>query len=95
MLDSQSKKLVDNVVKEDDLLNENLTSASRSPESGAVRVADSSVDIELLDDKRPPNPDTDAVYLLSADPYVVDCLLADLSQHRYRRAHLLWTARAF
>lgn len=74
VLDSQSKKLVDNVVKEDDLLNENLTN------------------IELLDDKRPPNPDTDAVYLLSADPYVVDCLLADLSQHRYRRAHLLWTA---
>lgn len=33
----------------------------------------------------------DAIYLLSPEPHIVDCLLADFDQRRYRRAFLVWT----
>jgi syntaxin-binding protein 1 len=34
----------------------------------------------------------DAVYLLSPEPHIVDCLLADFEQRRYRSAYLIWTS---
>ena len=49
-------------------------------------------DIERIEARRELNPDTDAVYILSPHPHVVDCLLADLEVGRYRSAYLLWTA---
>lgn len=33
----------------------------------------------------------DAIYILSAEQHVVDCLLADFEVRRYRSAHLVWT----
>lgn len=33
----------------------------------------------------------DAIYLLSPELSVVDCLLADFDQRRYRKAFLVWT----
>lgn len=38
------------------------------------------------------NPTMDAIYILTPQPHVVDCLLADLDRRRYRSAYLVWTA---
>jgi len=38
------------------------------------------------------NPDMDAIYILSPQPHIVDCLLADFERRRYRRAFIIWTA---
>lgn len=38
------------------------------------------------------NPDMDAIYLLSPQPHIVDCLLADFERRRYRKSFLVWTA---
>lgn len=37
------------------------------------------------------NPTMDAIYLLSPQPHIVDCVLADFERRRYRRAYLVWT----
>ena len=37
------------------------------------------------------NPDMDAIYILSTQPHVVDCLLADFERRRYRRGFIIWT----
>ncbi len=34
----------------------------------------------------------DAIYILSPQPHVVDCLMADFERRRYRRAFIIWTA---
>ncbi|RDA85676.1 hypothetical protein CP532_4634 [Ophiocordyceps camponoti-leonardi (nom. inval.)] len=73
IVDNTSKRIIDNVVKEDDILNNNIAT------------------IERIEDRREMNPDMDAVYFLSPEPQVVDCLLADFESRRYRRAFLLWT----
>ncbi|KKA29936.1 hypothetical protein TD95_004802 [Thielaviopsis punctulata] len=51
------------------------------------------MNIEILEERREPNPDMDAIYFLSNTSFVVDCLLADLERRRYRSAYLLWTGR--
>jgi syntaxin-binding protein 1 len=33
----------------------------------------------------------DAIYLLSPEPHIVECLLADFERRRYRTAYLVWT----
>jgi syntaxin-binding protein 1 len=38
------------------------------------------------------NPDMDAIYILSPESHIVDCLLADFDRRRYRRSFLVWTA---
>ncbi|KAK4039089.1 protein transport protein sec1 [Parachaetomium inaequale] len=47
--------------------------------------------IERIEDRREPNPDMDAIYLLSPQPHIVDCLLADFERRRYRRGFIIWT----
>ncbi|KAI9836567.1 MAG: hypothetical protein M1819_001199 [Sarea resinae] len=74
VIDETSKKLIDNVLKEDDILNENVTN------------------IEQIEHKRPMNKDMLAVYFLSPQPHIVDCLLADFERRRYRKSFLLWTS---
>jgi hypothetical protein len=37
------------------------------------------------------NPTMDAIYLLSPQPHIVDCVLADFERRRYRRSYLVWT----
>lgn len=37
------------------------------------------------------NPGMDAIYILSPQPHIVDCLMADLEARRYRKFFLLWT----
>lgn len=34
----------------------------------------------------------DAIYILTADSFAVDCLLADLEVRRYRSYYLIWTS---
>ncbi|GAB7361643.1 hypothetical protein MBLNU230_g1694t1 [Neophaeotheca triangularis] len=48
--------------------------------------------IEQIEQRRPTNKDMDAVYLLSPQPHIVDCLMADFEKRKYRKAHLVWTA---
>jgi len=38
------------------------------------------------------NETMDAIYILSPQPHIVDCLLADFDRGRYRRAFLVWTS---
>ncbi len=54
--------------------------------------ANSLQDIEIITDKRDMNPDMDAIYILSPQPHIVDCLLADFERGRYRKAFLVWVA---
>ncbi|KFA63642.1 hypothetical protein S40285_03169, partial [Stachybotrys chlorohalonatus IBT 40285] len=73
VVDEKSKKIIDNVTKEDDILNINITNILR------------------IEERREPDPDTDAIYILSPEPHIVDCLLADFERRRYRTAYLVWT----
>ena len=74
VLDASSRRLVDNAVREDDILKENVTN------------------VEQIEDRRPMNQQMDAVYILSALPHIVDCLMADFDRRRYRRAFIIWTS---
>lgn len=38
------------------------------------------------------NQEMDAVYILSPQPHIVDCLMADLERRRYRRSYIIWTS---
>ena len=38
------------------------------------------------------NPDMDAIYFLSPEPHIIDCLMADFERRRYRKSFLVWTA---
>ncbi|KAG8527478.1 uncharacterized protein KY384_007630 [Bacidia gigantensis] len=74
VLDAMSKRLVDNAVREDDILKENVTN------------------IEQIENRRPMNQEMDAIYILSALPHIVDCLMADFDRRRYRRSYIIWTS---
>ncbi|KAK9856756.1 hypothetical protein MYU51_000663 [Penicillium brevicompactum] len=74
VLDDTSRKLVEGAVKQEEILNLNVSN------------------VEQLEHKRPFNTDMDALYILSPESYVVDCLMADFEVRRYRRALLVWTS---
>ncbi|KAH8681230.1 Sec1 family superfamily protein [Xylariales sp. PMI_506] len=74
VIDEDSKKIIDNVVKEDDILNNNIAN------------------IERIEERRDMNPTMDAIYLISPQPHIVDCLVADLESRRYKKSFLVWTA---
>ncbi|EMC91777.1 hypothetical protein BAUCODRAFT_28030 [Baudoinia panamericana UAMH 10762] len=74
VLDSESKRLIDNVIDQDEVLNLNITY------------------IEQITDRRQANRDIDAIYFLTPQPYIVDCVMADLEKRKYRKAHLVWTS---
>ncbi|KAI5286184.1 vacuolar sorting protein VPS33/slp1 [Ascosphaera aggregata] len=75
ILDDQSKSLVFNAVKEDDILNENVSN------------------IEYIENRRATFKDTPALYILSPQPYLADCIIADLQRRRYRNLHIVWTSK--
>ncbi|KAJ1333412.1 syntaxin-binding protein 1 [Microdochium nivale] len=72
--DETSKRIVDNILKEDDILNHNVAN------------------IEQIEERREMNPTMDAIYLLSPQAHIVDCLLADIDRRRYRRCFLVWVS---
>jgi syntaxin-binding protein 1 len=51
------------------------------------------ISIEAIEDRRQGSSDTDAIYLLSPLPHIVEALKADLGRKRYRRAYLIWTSQ--
>ncbi|PLB42207.1 Sec1 family protein [Aspergillus candidus] len=51
-----------------------------------------SQDVEQIEDRRPANQNMDALYLLSPQPHIVDCLMADFEAKRYRKAWLVFTS---
>ena len=92
MIDEASKRVIDSVVKEDDILEENVTSMTLRWLCKAHH-AKMEADIELIEQRRPMNKEMDAVYLLSPQPHIVDCLMADLERRRYRKSYVIWTSR--
>lgn len=74
VFDERSRRLINNVTKEDDILNANI------------------INIEQLEERRSTQAATDAIYLLSPLPHIVEALKADLNRRRYRRAFLVWTS---
>ncbi|KAF4977000.1 hypothetical protein FZEAL_6420, partial [Fusarium zealandicum] len=96
IVDENSKKIIDNVVKEDEILNNNIASSSNlshppAPPGDASELTLLLVAIERIEERREPNPEMDAVYLLSPEPFAVECLLADFELRRYRSYYLVWT----
>ncbi|KAH6668638.1 Sec1 family protein [Plectosphaerella plurivora] len=73
LTDEASRKILDNVVEEDEILSLNVTS------------------IYSIEKRREPEPEMDAMYLLSPLPHILECLLADLDRQRYRSFYLVWT----
>ncbi|KAE8329539.1 Sec1-like protein [Aspergillus sergii] len=73
VVDETSRKLIDNAVSEDDILNLNVTN------------------VEQIEEKRKTNP-MDALYILSPQSHIVDCLMADFERKRYKKAWLVWTS---
>ncbi|KAL8798510.1 MAG: hypothetical protein Q9182_006598 [Xanthomendoza sp. 2 TL-2023] len=73
-----------------------LDAGSRKLVHGVVREDDilelNVANIEQIEERRPLNKEMDAVYLLSPRPHILDCLMADLEQRRYRRVFLIWTS---
>jgi syntaxin-binding protein 1 len=49
-------------------------------------------DIERIEERREDNQTMDAIYLLSPQPHIVDCLMADFERGRYRKSYLVWTS---
>ena len=79
------------VVGEDDILEENVT---RAPYGIATPIPKTNfgVDVERIEERRPMNPEMDVVYLVSPQPHIIDCLMADFERRRYRKSHLIWTS---
>ncbi|KAK5140025.1 hypothetical protein LTR04_003202, partial [Oleoguttula sp. CCFEE 6159] len=71
VVDEASRKLIDNVVKEDEILNEHITN------------------IEQIEHKRLAKKDMDAVYILTPQPHIVDCIPEDLLDMDFLSA-LVW-----
>lgn len=49
-------------------------------------------DVEQIEDRRPANPGMDALYFLSPQTHILDCLLADFERRRYRKSYIVWTS---
>lgn len=90
VLDEGSKKLVDSVVKTDDILRENVTSAYSAVKRGWIELR--VIDIEQIEERRAMNQDLDVIYLLSPEPHIIECLIADLERQRYRRSYVVWNS---
>lgn len=92
ILDDGSQKLINGVVREDDILELNVTRMPAHCTPRGIVLAENFTDIERIEQRRPANKEMDAVYLLSPLPHIVDCMMADLERQRYRRTFLIWTS---
>lgn len=92
ILDDGSQKLINGVVREDDILELNVTRMPAHCTPRGIVFAENFTDIERIEQRRPANKEMDAVYLLSPLPHIVDCMMADLERQRYRRTFLIWTS---
>jgi syntaxin-binding protein 1 len=55
-------------------------------------VTEKLADIEQIENRRPDQKDTDAVYFLSPKPHIIDCIMADFERRKYRGAFIIWTS---
>ena len=73
-----------------------LDAGSRRLVEGAVKEDDilkeNITNIEQIEDRRPMNQEMDAIYLLSPQPHIVDCLMADFERRWYRKSFVIWTS---
>ena len=94
VVDRDSRRVLDNVIEEDAILNENITSTQIdcSQRYDVRHNPDLLLDIEQITDRRPPNRDVEALYFLTPQPHIVDCIMADFQKRKYKRAHLVWTS---
>lgn len=37
--------------------------------------------------------DIDAIYIITPKPHIVDCMMAEFEQRRYKGFNLIWTTR--
>jgi len=49
-------------------------------------------DIERIEERRQMNREMDAIYILTPEPHIVDCLMADFERRKYRKSYLVWVA---
>lgn len=49
-------------------------------------------DVEQIEDKRPEDQPVDALYFLSPQTHILDCLLADFERRRYQKSYIVWTS---
>ncbi|KAI5296817.1 vacuolar sorting protein VPS33/slp1, partial [Ascosphaera atra] len=49
--------------------------------------------IETIESRRQTYKDTSAVYILHSEPYIADCVVADIQRRRYRKLHIVWASR--
>jgi syntaxin-binding protein 1 len=91
VLDPNSRQLLYNVLKEDDILNQNITRMC-SHQYGNLLLGNIKADVEYIDQKRPMSRDVDVVYVLKPEPWVVDILMNDFERRRYRNTYLIWTS---
>ena len=49
-------------------------------------------DVEQIEDRRIGNPKLDALYFLSPQTHILDCLLADFELRRYQKSYIVWTS---
>jgi syntaxin-binding protein 1 len=48
-------------------------------------------DIERLEERRTTQRDMDAIYIITPKAHIVDCIMAEFDQRRYRGFFLIWT----
>jgi hypothetical protein len=80
------------VVKEDDILSQNVSRAALAHLIAAWSWWLTCADVEQIEERRNGNPDMDAIYLISPEAHIVDCVVHDLNRKKYRRAFLVWTS---
>lgn len=57
-----------------------------------MEKANFEADVEQIEDRRPANPEMDALYFLTPQTHILDCLLADFERRRYRKSYIVWTS---
>lgn len=95
VVDENSRKLINGAVKEEEILNLNVSSklvCGPRTQDNILRRTVTPADVEQIEHRRMSNPDMDALYILSPESWIVDCLMADFEAGRYRKAYLVWTS---
>lgn len=91
VVDEASWTLLQNTVKEDEILNERITRIRFAVLANQLVLI--CADIEQIEQRRASNQEMEALYILTPEPHIVDCILADLERKKYKQVSLLWTAR--
>ncbi|KAH7116060.1 Sec1-like protein [Dendryphion nanum] len=50
------------------------------------------IHVERIESRRVDSKDTDAIYFITPEPHIVDCLMADFERRKYMGSFLIWTS---